>query len=368
MENARFKYRTIFDMIDEIIFILDESCSIMDYNTAASKLFEVEREDLVNKSFNEIVYKEDWYLFHKYLINDEDEIEQDTKFCKIDGTIFSAKTKIAKVKSGEKRHTILFITEKSQVEEPIYKPAEVITNYNNLFNKNNSPDLGGKSIANSVNDIGALAAGIAHEIGNPLTSISSITQVIQRSTDDVFVAEKLGLIKVQINRIADILKQLIKYTRPVTKGIKSVNINTLIKEVVEYFALNISTKEIKFIKDFDTRIDKTEIDSSQVTQLFSNIISNAIEAIGEKVGEINISTKLNSNYVQIEFKDNGRGIPPEKRGRIFEPFFSTKPLGKGLGLGLWVSYGIIKNLNGEIYVKSEKDKGSTFSLLLPYKN
>jgi PAS domain S-box-containing protein len=216
-----------------------------------------------------------------------------------------------------------------------------------------------------MESIGTLAAGIAHEVGNPLTSISSVVQVIQRTTTDQFAREKLELVKDQISRISRIIRDLVDFSRPSNYEQQQTSVNKVLEDAVSMVAYGKKAKRIKFTLRLEETIPLLRVIPDQLAQVFLNILLNAADAMDGKEGEITIRTTASEEKVYIIFQDTGRGIPEENLGKIFEPFFTTKGVGEGTGLGLWVSYGIIKNFNGDIKVASVVGKGTTFTVILP---
>jgi PAS domain S-box-containing protein len=221
-----------------------------------------------------------------------------------------------------------------------------------------------------MESIGTLAAGIAHEVGNPLASISALVQVAQRNTKDEFVLEKLGLVKSQITRISKIIMDLVDFSRPSNFELQTMDINESLKESVEITKVGTKAKDIEIDLKLSDEVPKMPLIADQMEQVFVNILLNAVDAIHEVKDEkqqkrIEVETAVIDENVVITFFDNGPGIKVENKNKIFEPFFTTKQKGKGTGLGLWVSYGIIKNLHGNIKVESELGKGTTFIIHLP---
>ncbi len=221
-----------------------------------------------------------------------------------------------------------------------------------------------------MESIGTLAAGIAHEVGNPLASISALVQVAQRSTDDPFVNEKLSLVKSQITRISKIIRDLVDFSRPSNYELQLTDINLIVNEAVEITKVGTKAKDIQFIKDLSDKIPLLPLVADQIQQVFVNILLNAVDAISEKEKFsqnefIKVTTSSDEDYVTIIFTDSGKGIKEENLQKIFEPFFTTKKEGKGTGLGLWVSYGIVKSFQGEIKLRSELNKGTSFIITLP---
>lgn len=221
------------------------------------------------------------------------------------------------------------------------------------------------SHAEKLSVVGQLAAGIAHEVGNPLTSISSIVQVIQRTTNDAFAKEKLELVKNQINRMARTIRELVDFSRPSNYEIKQTNINKILQDAVNIVKYGKKSRDINFVLELDEKIPNISVVQDQIIQVFINLLLNAIDAMEGRKGEIKIVSEMRGGKIKIHISDQGKGIPDEIKNKIFEPFFTTKKVGEGTGLGLWVSYGIVKNFGGEIDFESEVGKGSTFIISLP---
>jgi len=220
-----------------------------------------------------------------------------------------------------------------------------------------------------MESIGTLAAGIAHEVGNPLASISALVQVARRSTEDPFIKEKLDLVKSQVTRISKIIRDLVDFSRPSDFELQRVNINECLKEAVEITKVGTKSKDIEYNVKLSDELPSLPLVADQLEQVFVNILLNAFDAINEVKEErekrITIESSLSEDEVMITFTDSGSGISEENLNKIFEPFFTTKLQGRGTGLGLWVSYGIIKSFQGNIEVKSKVGQGTTFTIKLP---
>lgn len=220
-----------------------------------------------------------------------------------------------------------------------------------------------------MESIGTLAAGIAHEVGNPLASISALVQVAQRNSKDPFVNEKLSLVKSQVTRISKIIRDLVDFSRPSNYELELTDINKVIKEAVEITKVGTKAKDITFETNLSDSIPMLPLIADQIQQVFLNILLNAVDAISEKKEKKNekilVTSHADSDWLTITFVDTGPGIKEENINKIFEPFFTTKKEGKGTGLGLWVSYGIVKSFQGDIKVKSKVNEGTTFVIKLP---
>jgi PAS domain S-box-containing protein len=221
-----------------------------------------------------------------------------------------------------------------------------------------------------MESIGTLAAGVAHEVGNPLASISALVQVVQRSTSDEFAKVKLELIKKQVTRISKIIRDLVDFSRPSNYELQLTDINQNIVEAIEIIKVGAKAKNITFDVDLYNKIPLLPLISDQIQQIFVNILLNAVDAIAENNDthiqhRIFVQSNIKEENVIIIFTDTGGGIPEDNLNKVFEPFFTTKKEGKGTGLGLWVSYGIVKSFQGDIKVESKPKKGTTFTIILP---
>lgn len=225
--------------------------------------------------------------------------------------------------------------------------------------------------------IGELAAGVAHEINNPLAIILTERQILldlfgqTEIEDDEFSRQfkaSMDQIDVQALRCKTITHNLLRFSRRTKSIIETIDLNQFIKEVIDLMEREARSSGIKFITDLDPGLLPILSDPSQLQQVFLNLINNAIHAHEEKsYGTIRITTRLDENGkgVKVFFADTGSGISQQNIGKIFDPFFTTKPVGKGTGLGLSICYTIIKQLGGGITVKSKINEGTEFALFLP---
>jgi signal transduction histidine kinase len=215
--------------------------------------------------------------------------------------------------------------------------------------------------------LGLMAAGIAHEIGNPLTSISSMAQVIKRKTTDEKITDYANNILKNIERISRIVRELVDFSKPSPHKEVEADINEIVNSAVSIIKYDRRSKKINFDLNLQPDLPKTVLVPDHLLQVFLNILINAVDASEGQETEIRVHTSSADHRIRIDITDQGCGIAAENIQRIFEPFFTTKGVGKGTGLGLTVSYGLIKKLQGEIKVQSEIDKGSTFTVVLPVK-
>ena len=219
-----------------------------------------------------------------------------------------------------------------------------------------------------LESIGTLAAGIAHEVGNPLTAISSLVQVIQRTSSDSFAKEKLELINSQVNRIARIIRELVDFSRPSTHITAATDVNRIIHEALNIVQYGKKVRDIRFAIELADDLPDIHVVPDQAVQIFINILMNAVDALEGHPGTIGVVSSMDSGWITVTVRDTGKGIDPLDLEKIFEPFYTTKATGQGTGLGLWVSYGIVKSFGGEIFVESEPGRGSAFTIRFPRKD
>jgi signal transduction histidine kinase len=216
-----------------------------------------------------------------------------------------------------------------------------------------------------MESIGTLAAGIAHEVGNPLASISSIVQVLLRTLSDDFAKEKLGLVQSQVHRITKIIRDLVDFSRPSNYQVQPTDLVRSLTDAVEIVKMGKKAKDVTFVTHIRRQIPVLALVPDQISQVFINILLNAVDALQGRHGTITAEVERENEQVRVTITDDGSGIRPEHMPKIFEPFFTTKQVGEGTGLGLWVSYGIVRSFRGDLTVHSTLGKGTSFSMMLP---
>jgi len=213
--------------------------------------------------------------------------------------------------------------------------------------------------------IGQLAAGVAHEINNPLSIILGFAETIPKLVElDPVVRKPLDTIQREALRCRRIVKNLLDFASQSKLSLAPVNLNVLLDHTIPLLEYQVSVQDIKIRKEYSPELPSVMADVDRLQQVFVNLILNAAQAMPDG-GELVLRTSAQDGSVVVEFGDTGIGIPEENLDRIFEPFFSTKEVGEGTGLGLSVSYGIIEQHDGTIQVTSEVGVGSTFTITLP---
>ena len=220
--------------------------------------------------------------------------------------------------------------------------------------------------------IGELAAGIAHEINNPVAiMIENAGWVEDLIAEDDFdknreeIDDSLKEITIQGRRCKEITHKLLSFARRTDSRIGVVNVNELLEEIISFSAQKAKYGKVTVAQELSPDLPSITISPTELQQVILNLVNNAIDAISGDEGKVIIRTRREGEFIVIDVADNGQGIPPANLHRIFEPFYTTKPVGKGTGLGLAICYGIIQKMGGEITVESELGEGSVFHVTIP---
>jgi two-component system NtrC family sensor kinase len=215
--------------------------------------------------------------------------------------------------------------------------------------------------------IGQLAANVAHELNNPMQGIVTYAHLLlERNSIDEPTKQTLQKMVVQVNRSRDIIRGLLDFSRQRKPDKTLCNINNLLNESLSFVENQALMQNVEIITNLDSNLPSVVIDPSQVQRVFINMIVNAAEAMNGN-GKLSMTTRSDPSKgcIEIVFSDTGTGISEENLEKIFDPFFTTKETGHGVGLGLAISYGIIKEHKGSISIESEVGKGTTFTVRLP---
>jgi PAS domain S-box-containing protein len=222
-------------------------------------------------------------------------------------------------------------------------------------------------ITDRLVSIGELAAGTAHELNNPLTSIIGLADLVLNENIPDHVREDIQNIGNEARRMAVVTKNMLAFSRKHPSVKTRLNINEVLSKVLEVRTYEYRINNIQVINRLASRLPEVMGDYYQLQQVFLNIIINAEYFMKEthNGGTLTVVSKQHGNNIQISIIDDGPGISKENLKHLFDPFFTTKPVGKGTGLGLSICYGIITEHNGQIYVESELGKGTEFIIELP---
>jgi signal transduction histidine kinase len=213
--------------------------------------------------------------------------------------------------------------------------------------------------------VGILASGVAHEINNPLSGIIGMAEIAMEEEDLSRIKSCLGDVLNCAQRIGEITKGLRSYSRAAKQEeLSLVDLNEVLEESLKMVKLATRTSPVEVIKKFKP-VEKIQAKGGEIQQVFTNLITNAFQAMNRKGGELILSTRSLKNSVEIKVSDNGMGIPEKYLSQIFDPFFTTKNFGEGTGLGLNVVYRIVTKYEGTIDVESKEQVGTTFTIKFP---
>jgi hypothetical protein len=211
--------------------------------------------------------------------------------------------------------------------------------------------------------LGEMSAVVAHEIRNPLNSISGLTQLLQGKVDDSN-KKYLTLILQEVDRLNRVVGEILEFSRKPTLKLTRTDLNKLIEGVILLLKTDLEKKDISIETNL-SKLKELFVDEAQIKQVLLNLIQNSIQATEEGEGKIVVSTSLGEGMIKVEVRDNGCGIPEENLKKLFEPFFTTKMYGTGLGLP--ITKRIIEDHGGTIEVESKVGEGTTMKVFLPIK-
>jgi len=218
-----------------------------------------------------------------------------------------------------------------------------------------------------LSSLGKLSAGIAHEINQPLTGVLTFAHLLlKKFKDDEKTRKDLEIIVRETTRIRGIVQGILDFAREMPMQKKSRRIEEVLEQTLEIIVHQQRFFGIKMVKDYSPDAPEVVVDSNLMEQVFMNIILNALDAMHGS-GTLTVRTRMDNEWVEIDFEDTGSGMPEAILDKIFDPFFTTKDSteGMGMGLGLAISYGIVKNHNGDILVAGKEGVGTKFTIRLP---
>jgi two-component system, sporulation sensor kinase E len=344
---------TVFNSIQEGIIVTDSGGRITYLNEAACQLFGLEANDSIGKRLDERVRGLDW----KSLSQSEVAVSRDME-------IFYPAN----------RFINFYIV-------PLIIEREPAPDKNNADELNISGQPVGHAIilrditesrrteqqtleSERLNALTLLAAGVAHEIGNPLNSLNIHLQLIEREArKNAGLRESVEVARAEVNRLDSIITQFLRAIRPTHPELKPDNINSIVEESVRFLAPEIKDRDIVVEQELRSDLPLLELDRDQMKQAFYNVIKNSFEAMKRR-GILRIRTDMDDSHVIVRFTDSGGGISPENLSRVFEPYFTTKT--SGTGLGLLIVRRIVREHGGELSIESSAGKGLALTIRLPY--
>ena len=353
LEDVKNFTESIIQSIGSGIIITEMNDTITYINRAGERILGYSKEELMGRPFSIFSLKEKQSMIPSFLNNPDDlETRKEGWMRKKDHTEFPVGFTINNHLSirGERIGKIVVFRDLTNV----YKIQEEILRMDRLVS------------------LGKLASGIAHELRNPLAGIKTTAQALgEEMSGDDSRREYLHRITKEIDRLNDLLKTFFSFAKPQNLNLVHCHIKDIINEIIPFLIKEIADKGIRFIETYHPQLSKIKVDKTQMHQVFLNLFLNAIQAMPNG-GELKIEAGpimsnslegFKQNFIKVVISDTGKGIPPHIVHRIFDPFFTTKS--KGIGLGLSITYQIIKKHGGTIKVESRWEKGTSFVINLP---
>jgi PAS domain S-box-containing protein len=352
LKKSEEKYHTIFDNVPVTIFLIDAEGKVADVNkyhvenmmkNLMSKEeyigrhildYEFIKETEVREKTIELLKGKNFYVREAYLA---DSYKGGAKYYNIQGTpLFT---------NGKVTGAIILLADVTDLKKLQMELMQ----------------------SEKLSALGEMISGVAHELNNPLTSVLGYSQLFQQYDVSEDLKEDLNKIRSEAERCHRIVQSLLRFARRHKPGKIYTNINEVIENTLELMAYELKVNNIEVIKELDMNLPFTMVDPYQLQQVLLNLINNAYHAMitDKGKGRLVVKSCQSQQKIIISVIDNGAGISAENLPKIFDPFFSTKESGEGTGLGLSLSYGIIKEHQGEISVESKLGKGSTFIVTLP---
>ena len=342
---------TVFNAIQEGIIVTDANGRISYLNDAACELFGLEGKNSIGKRLDEKVRGLDW----KSLSQSPGAVSRDIE-------IFYPANRFLNF------YIVPLLIERREADPG--QKAEPVGHAIILRDITESRRSTEKTIESErFNALTLLAAGVAHEIGNPLNSLHIHLQLMERKVRKLDgkvkeeLEEAIAISRAEITRLDSIVTQFLQAIRPSKPVLHPENVNSIVDEALRFFAPEIEDRDIVVEAELRPDLPLIELDRDQMKQAFYNVIKNSFEAMKRR-GILRIRTDLDATHVNVSFTDTGGGMSAESLSRVFEPYFTTKT--SGSGLGLLIVRRIVREHGGEMAIESNEGKGLTLTIRLPY--
>lgn len=341
LRESEERFRKVFEESMDGMILWDEHYVVKDINHVACRLLKAEKETFLNQDVRDVMKsyasrEEERNYFCQVKKHGQAKLLLTKKCCE-ETKYFELASKLY-LNTHLNLTVIRDVTEQIKIQEQLRK-------------------------SDTLNVVGELAAGIAHEIRNPLTAMKGFIQLLEHNLNGQY-AMYFEVIKTELERIESIITEFLILAKPQAVQFQKVDIGKVIRHTVDLLTPQALMTNVQLIMEMDQNLPVVYAESNQLKQVFINIIKNAIEVM-PKGGNVLIQSKVEKEYICIMISDEGTGIPEEKIKKLGEPFYTTKE--RGTGLGLMVSFKIIKEHNGKVEVKSSVGKGTTFYIYLPVK-
>ena len=350
---------TVFNAIQEGIIVTDSSGRITYLNDAACELFGLDGEDSIGKLLEERVRGLDWNA----LTHSGGPVTRDLEIFYPSNRFINFYIVPLMIESRFDRSENAAVDDRGYSEQVGYAII--------MRDITESRRTAEKTIESErLNALTLLAAGVAHELGNPLNSLNIHLQLMERQARKLKgkegdeLQQSIEICRGEINRLDSIVTQFLRAIRPSRPQVQPENINATVEEAVRFFSAEIEARDIVVETELRSDLPLLQLDRGQMKQAFYNVIKNSFEAMKRR-GILRIRTDMDESHVRVSFIDTGGGMSAETLSHVFEPYYTTKE--RGTGLGLLIVRRIVREHGGELAIESTEGKGLTLSIRLPFK-
>ncbi|HEX6532057.1 MAG TPA: PAS domain S-box protein, partial [Nitrospira sp.] len=348
-KRAEEQFRVAVESAPHGMLMVDESGTIILLNAQIERQFGYPREELLGRSVHILVPESSRGIHHSQCANFYQKPEprpmgagRELSGVRKDGQLISLEIGLNPIRTAAGIRvlvSVVDISDRKRIEEQLRR-TEVLA------------------------ELGTLASGMAHEIGTPMNVILGRAEFAMRRIDDERAKQSLATIVTQVERITKIMNQFLAFARRRPAERRPVGVRDIVEDSLEMLRERLARHHIQVVAEIPDDVPLVHADTDQMSQVLLNLFINALHAMPEG-GTLRVTVKPRADVVALLIADTGHGIPRENLGKIFTPFFTTKEVGKGTGLGLTVVHGIIEEHGGTIEVNSEPGQGTTFTILLP---
>jgi len=348
LARSEARYRHLFEGASDAIMTFDASGTFTTVNRAGEEISGYGRDELVGESFGPLIPESELERtlteFRRALSGVTGTFE--TVFIRKDGEHRFISVTYSGVKQGEEVLCIIRdVTEQKQLQQQLIQSEKMAA-------------------------IGQLVSGVAHELNNPLASVSAFAQLLLADARlPVEHRHSAEVISGETRRAARIVNNLLTFARQHRAEKVPADLNRVLENTLELRAYELNVRGINLVREYDERVPETMADIHQLQQVFLNIVTNAeqaMESVERRRHQLLVRTRALGPVIRIEFEDSGPGVPVQSLERIFNPFYTTKPTGKGTGLGLSISLGIVHEHGGRVWAENMTSGGSRFCVELPH--
>ncbi|MEN8198879.1 MAG: ATP-binding protein [Thermodesulfobacteriota bacterium] len=349
LEKSEERFRELADLLPETIFELDNEGRVLYVNKQGEKIFQYSKDDVEGG-----IYSSDLVV----------EIDRDQAAELVQKRVRGEISGIVEYRGRRKDGSTFPVHINASA---MYNRGELVGLRGVMVDITEKKHLQDKLLqAQKMEAIGRLSASIAHEFGNPLIGVYWLLQDLSKLQCLDEDTRKMTEVALQeCRRMREFLFNFQRFSKRTTGRTELFDIHNVLDGCLLFYKKFIRDKDVSVVKQYATNLSLVHAIKDQINQVLVNLIMNGIEAMGESGGELVISTEAEQETIRVTIRDNGTGIKKENLVHVFEPFFSTKQEVKGMGLGLYVSYGIIQRHHGDIIVDSEYGQGTSFTVILP---